>query len=260
MSQPPPTQTSLPMPVEVFLSSENGSHQGDEYHNDVTFQLPRPILCPPYAQPYIKLLSFTCPNSWLVINSNNNQLFVDNVAYNVTPGNYSASQLASYINTNLPLSASFDSITLKMTLVSGPSVTLFGSLLPVLGLEQGAYGSRFVSQYTIDLTGVNSIYVLTDFQSRNVDTRSHDNNGSVLARVPVDVPPLGVLQFYDGSSRAGVLVQTDHIETLHIRLEDENRRPLAASIFWEMTIQIEFVHSDFHRMVIDRPFALAAEL
>ena len=248
------TVTSLP-PIELFLDSRNSQALGDEYINDNLYTLPRPILAQIGSMPYLSLISLTIPHSFLIVNSNSDQLYVNGTIFNLTPGNYSAAQLILALDKLIPfLDFHFNTINLKVV-VTGTTFSLDGSMLELLGVRAGAYQVKAESTYTLDLSGVNSIYVMSNFVGNNIDTRSSSNDAHVLARVPVNSQPLGIVQYVDLSS-SGILLQTDSITSIRLILEDEHRRPLAASIFYQATLQIKWYSAPSLYMSIDRPTSL----
>ena len=250
------TVTSLP-PIELFLDSRSSQALGDEYINDNLYTLPRPILAPAGSMPYLSLISMTIPHSFLVVNSNSNQLYVNGTLFTLAAGNYSAAQLILALDKLIPfLDFNFNTISLKVV-VTGQTFSLDGSMLELLGMGAGAYQLKAESSYTIDLSGVNSIYVMSNFIGNNIDTRSSSNDAHVLARVPVNSQPLGIIQYVDLSS-SGILLQTDSITSIRLILEDEHRRPLAASIFYQATLQIKWFSAPSLYMAIDRPTSLQA--
>ncbi len=259
---PSPNDRAGRLPVEIYLNSSNSIQVGDGYHNDCSFQLPRTIQAGEGWAIYLSVLSFTCPVSWTLVNTWNNTLMLNGLRYDLRPGHYSAFQLAAAIRATIPptVSCVFDPITLKMCFSSEQPVTYGGSLLGPLGMEP-AVGTYAESRHTVDLSGVNSIYFMTDFISHNVDTRPGDP-GNVMCRIPIDVPPLSVCQYLDQNGsigRPGVLLADGQLSSIRVRLEDEYRRPLQASIFWEATMQCVFVPSGRAALQIERPLALAID-
>ncbi len=266
MQTPSTTTTSVPelrAPVEIYLNSDNSIQVGDGYHNDCNYVFSRTISAPEGQALYLSVLSFTIPVSWYVVNSYNNVLVLNDLRYEVRPGNYSAQQLAAAVRALIPaaVGCAFDSITLKMSFTSANPFTLDGSLCGPLGIVPGA-GTSLESLHSVDLSGVNSIYVLTEYVSHNIDTRPGDA-GTVMARIPVDAPPLGVVTYLDQNGsigRPGVLLQDGVLASIRVRLEDEYRRPLQASIFWEATLQCSFVPSGRAALHVERPVSLAVDV
>lgn len=255
------TNPSAPCPVEIYLHAASGQqHCGDGFYNDVTFQFDHPVSPPEGYGLYISVLSFTCPHTFMVINKENDFMIVDGFLHTIPQGNHSVASLVKALNASLgpDIVASFDPVSLKMTLESAATFSLDGPLLEVLGIPP-IEGKKLSSTHTVDLSGQNSIFILTDRQGGNIDTRSLNGSSAVLARVPVDAPPLGVIQYTD-SSQGRIGIEYDGVlARIRIVLQDEDRRPLQASIPWDMTLGIAFMRTGRVALHVDRPLGLQYE-
>ena len=239
------------LPVQVHLNSEHAFQQGDAYHNDCTFNS-MGITAPMDHGIYVSLQSLTLPHTMLVVNSYCNTLTVNSAEYTLTPGNYDCDTLAAALAALLPCTVAYDSITLKLTLSSSTSMTVSGTLCSVLGLDSPSTGTSLSSKYTLDLTGLQSIYLLTDsYNTGNVDTRPAANL-NVIARIPVSVAPGSIID-YQPNNAPGFWIQNGDLQLLRILLEDDKRRPLQASLYWEATLRIDFVPTGVQRMQRQQP-------
>jgi hypothetical protein len=120
-------------PIEVYLSSEHAVKR-TEYADDCTWHI-RHITAPTGWAIYMRLISFIMPNSMYVCNIYNNTLFINDIEYRVTPGNYSIKQLIAVLNTFVDgISFTFDSITYKAKMTAATLTTLDGPLLVLLGI------------------------------------------------------------------------------------------------------------------------------
>lgn len=252
-----------PCPIELYLHSASGDGQGDEYYNDVSFGLPNPVVAPDGYSLYLSLHSFTIVHTFMCVNAYNDTIFIGAEARAVPRGNHSVRTLVAALSVALQtagVAASYDPISLKVTLSSDAVFTASGPLLETLGIPQNATGRSLSSTHTCDLSGTNSIFVLTDKTGGCVDTRSADGSAAVIARMGVDVQPGGVLNYVDGSQgRVGVEIQDGVLSRLRVTLQDEHRRPLQASIHWDATMQVVFIRSSRRAMVVERPDALRFE-
>jgi hypothetical protein len=178
-------------PIEVFLNSRFSNNGDNAYYNDCIWQLPRAVIAPEGYSLYVQLIDMTLPVSWHVINEYNNELVINGTGVALTPGNYSVRTLVSTLSTLLSpdIRVAFDSITLKLTLAALFPLTVSGSLCSVLGIVPGSTGLSLSSLHTVDLTGQNSVYVLSDFSTsnNNIDTRG---NSSVFCCIPVTAAPM----------------------------------------------------------------------
>jgi hypothetical protein len=246
-------------PIEIFLNSRFANNDDNAYYNDCTWQLPRAIIAPEGYSLYVQLIDLTLPVSWHVVNEYNNELVINGTGVALTPGNYSVRTLVSTLSTLLApdIRVSFDNITLKLTLSALFPLTVSGSLCSVLGIVPGSTGLSLSSLHTVDLTGQNSVYVLSDFSTsnNNIDTRG---NSSVFCRIPVTAAPMQVLQHEDYQGLSGLLLDTDTLLSVHLKLEDEEYRALLCTLHWECTLQIQFVYTGRMHMVYERPLGLIA--
>eukprot|EP00611_Tribonema_gayanum_P029767 TRINITY_DN805_c0_g2_i1.p1 TRINITY_DN805_c0_g2~~TRINITY_DN805_c0_g2_i1.p1 ORF type:complete len:262 (-),score=36.23 TRINITY_DN805_c0_g2_i1:29-814(-) len=241
-------------PVEVYLNSKNGTRLS-MYHDRVFFTLPRPIIAPEGYQMYLSVQSFTCPVSWYVVNSNNDTLVINNVPYVIPWGNYKIADLVNTLKLLLPLAVTYNSINHKITLSSPTYFNVYGGLCRLLGIPEASGGTTISSLHTIDLTGVNSIYVISNYTGNNIDSAGPGQ--TVICRVPVTEPPLGVVQYSDQACYAGIMMSDDVLSSIEITLEDEDRLQLQATIFWEMTLQVSFIKTGVKRMLVERPAGLS---
>lgn len=252
------TNPSAPVPIEVYLHATSGRRLGDLF-DDISFQFERPVSPPEGYGLYISLLSMTIAHTFTLINQYNDTLFLNGQARTVPRGNHSINTLVKALNLSCAVDSvhgAFDPISLKVTLSSATAFSVTGPLLEVLGIPQGAQGTSLSSTHTVDLTGQNSIFVLTDRTGGNIDSRSENGSSAVLARVGVDVPPLGVIQYEDFSSGRIGIEHDGVLSSIRIVLQDENRRPLQTSIPWDMTIGIAFMRTGRVALEVERPAAL----
>eukprot|EP00953_Heterococcus_sp_UTEX-ZZ885_P029438 15622-Heterococcus_DN1.PRE.1 len=241
-------QTALPRqvqypPLEIFLGSRFAYNVDPVYYNNCFWQLPRPIIAPEGYSLYVQLIDMTIPVSWHL--------------YTLTPGNYSIRTLTAALNTLLPSATIvFNDTTLKLTLTSAVPVTVDGSLCSILGIAPGTTGTSLSSVHTVDLTGQNSIYILTDFSSNNQNIDVRGGGSSVFCRLPCTAAPMQVLHHEDYNGKSGLLIDTDNIASVHLKLEDENFNPLLATIHWEATLQITFVYTGRMHLQVETPLGL----
>lgn len=245
-------------PVEIYISSNDAVRSDDTFHNDCTFQLSRNVIAPAGYSIYLQVLSFTMPHCMHVVSLYNNRLKISDHDFTLEPGNYSIYQLVAVLNKLDPnVSCRFDSITLKCIFTSATSCTIDGPLCKVLGIPAGSRGTTIASTQTVDLSGCNSIYVLTDLTCSNANLDSRADAGNLLCRIPISVPPAGIIEFTDFSGRSGLLLDSDALAgSFRIQLQDEDRRPLLCSLAWQMCLQCRFIYTERQAMIVDRPAGL----
>jgi hypothetical protein len=252
-----PNRVEYP-PQEIFLCSREAVNLNEDYFNDCSWQLPYPVVAPEGYSLYVQLIDLTIPVSWHVINEYCNQIVINGTEYLLSPGNYSLRPptLLTALNALLPgITATFNEITLKLTLTSTTPFTISGTLCSILGIIEGSSGTVLSSKHTVDLTSQNSIYILSDFSSSNanIDTSGKSN---VFCRIPVNVAPMQVLQHEDYNGKSGLLIDSETIGSVHFQLLDEDYRPLLNTLHWQATLQVSFIYTGRMHLIVDRPFGL----
>jgi hypothetical protein len=243
-------------PVEIYLHSKDSVNSTD-YNNDCSFQFERPLIAPNGYSMYLQCLSFTMPNVFHVVNEYNNHITINNYNYTLAIGNYSIFQLVGVLTGLDPnVKCTYDGITLKVTFTSEANITLDGPLCLLLGISANSSGTLISSKYTVDMSGTNSIYILTDLSSSNSNIDSRAGSDSVLCRVPVTTPAGSIIRYIDFNGRAGLLLDDDVINSIRVVLEDEMRMPLLATLDWQLTLQVRFLYTGRQRMQVNQPVSL----
>jgi hypothetical protein len=253
----PPSDIVYP-PVEVYLNSLNAVH-GSDYFNDCSFQFSRPIIALPGYSIYLQVLSFTMPHCFHVVSDYNRYITINGYSYTLDAGNYSIFQLVNVLKQLDPnVTCVFDSITLKCTFTSKTGgVTISGPLCSLLGITPST-GPSVSSTHTVDMSGVNSIYVLTDLSSSNTNIDTRVGSDNVLCRIPVSVPAASIILFEDYAGRSGLLLDDSVLSGIHLKLEDEDRRPLLATLHWQMVQECRFIYTGWQTLEVVRPYGLIA--
>jgi hypothetical protein len=167
----------------------------------------------------ISIVHFICPYSWYNINSNNNKLVLyiqdDFFTFYITPGNYNgitlASQIQSVVNSYtdptkffIPIvnfSCSYDNKTSKLTFNNNYYyyVDTSSTIINVIGFNSQAIASlsslKYVltSTYPINLIPHHCICISSNVETDNIQLSLSQYNKSVLASIPVDVSPMGLI-------------------------------------------------------------------
>lgn len=244
-------------PVELYLNSANAT-QSNQYKNDVTFQLSRPVIAPQGYQLYLQVLSFSTLNNFTVVNNYNNHITINGYDYILAPGNYSIYQLVGVLTGLDPaVICSFDNITLRVTFSSAANITLSGPLLVLLGIEQNSSGTTVASSNIINMAGIQSIYISTNLTSSNPNIDSMSGSDTVLCRVPIATPPGSIVTYIDFNGRSGLLLDDTILTSIQLLLTDENNLPLLCSSDWTITLQARFVYTGWQALQVERPLTLA---
>jgi hypothetical protein len=245
--------------IEIYLSSEYSS-KATEFCDDCTWTFERELTAPEGYAMYIRVISFICPVSWFPVSIHFNTLVINGSAYSIPEGNYSILQLCQAISSLVQgVKFTFDSITHKVKMTSTVPVTLSGSMLTLLGIQPGA-GTELVSQQTCDLTGNNSISISCDYNSPfpNIDARELGSSG-LLTRISVAAGNGSIVNYENFNGRDGLLISEKSLTRCRLQLTDEDRRPLRATLDWDLTLQVQFVQSYDTRLRLDIPSRLTGE-
>ena len=243
----------LLLPIELHLSSER-SRRPNTYYNDCTFDDLN--ISAPYGYGlYCSVVSLTIPHTFMPVNSSCNVLVLNGVAYTLEEGTYTQVQLAAALAALLPCSVTYSKITMKVTLSSSTSMTVTGTLCSVLGIPEGSSGLSISSTHCVDLSGVNSIYLLTDtYTTQNLDTRA--GNSSVICRVPVQEP--GSLISYTPIAEPGFWIQSGELQGIRLMLQDNRALPLQAAQPWELTLRLSYLANGLNMERREVPEGLVA--
>jgi len=207
---------------------------------------------------YLSLEHFTIPITTYNIDIYHNILNyrVNSINYSliITAGNYSIDTLITYLNSNLTnLTATYSSSTYKITFTSSYSFQLLSTstALTILGFNDNttynSVSNSLTSPNTFDLSGVNSILILTNFITRNLDSRTQKNS-NYLKIIPVNVSNGNILSYVSTTNRQ-VKIYDNHINFIAIQLQDENRNILQLNgSTWDMTLIVELVPIDISEM------------
>ena len=158
----------------------------------------------------IKLKSVTFLNARYNIHSGNNTLVFQedgvsaNLVATLTPQNYSATQLATELKTQLDAAGAntytvtYNAQTLQFTIAtSGTSIKITGdsTCLREIGFtaQTTFQASSTTSDLVVRLDGTQYVSVVSGLQSRNLNSNKYTN---ILARVPVE-EPVGTLIHYE---------------------------------------------------------------
>ncbi|KAG5186497.1 hypothetical protein JKP88DRAFT_241104 [Tribonema minus] len=232
-----------PNDSNVYVSSLWTTRTGD-YHNDVEITLPRPIIAADGYSLKMSILSLTIASMQMAVNVYTNSLTISGITATLTPGNYSATVLAAALTSLFSTrSVAFNTLTSKMTFSSSTSMVISGSMCDILGISQGASGLVISSQQNVDLSGNDSIYVYTSLSVDSLNAAQASKRG-LLALVQNDVPPLGILHYWDPDCRQGGIIGDRSIFGFHLSLADSRGRGLLASLPFSAMIKITQVATD----------------
>jgi hypothetical protein len=207
------------------------------------------ISIPPRHRGLISLSSAEIPNSFYIVNFNNNTLkgTHDTIPFTITipEGNYTVgslrSKLEDLLNTQIDnhFDVFYNSDTFKYTFSSTGSnhITILdfatSTCNQLCGFPTTGTGtirhnvSSYTSEYVIDLTYTPFFYFMsnfTDIQSLDSLTKRNTN---VLAKVPIDVNSGGIIYYDRTQVSHEILFSSKYIQELSVELLDSFRRPVS---------------------------------
>jgi hypothetical protein len=201
-----------------FILHLNSKYANSSDNGEDTFAF-NPIKSSEENEIWISIIHFICPYSWYNINNDNNKLVLyiqdDFYTFYITPGNYNGITLATQIQTTvnaytdptkffIPIvnfSCSYDTKTSKLTFNNNYYyyVDSSSTILNVIGFHSQANSSLsslkyiLTSTYPINLIPHHCICISSNIETDNIHLSISQYNKSVLASIPVDVSPMGLI-------------------------------------------------------------------
>jgi hypothetical protein len=162
-----------------------------------------------------------------MINSKNNEMTINAQSYTIPAGNYTITQMITYLNTvNATIQFVYSSITNRITVTITPttSVVISGSASSILGFVSGTYSNPHIFTNVVNLTSTTGIII----QVENITTANRDNSGrtgATLARLPITCPPLRILQYFNATPFYTQIANRE-LTYFRIRLLNDDYSPL----------------------------------
>lgn len=182
----------------------------------------------------IDLVNITFQNLVYPINSNYNTLVFEedgsgtDIVSTLTPGNYTASQLATEIKTQLDADGSnvytvtYDANTFKYTIsTDGTSlrITSDSTCLHIIGIADtgmGSFAASKVGDYPIRLDGTQYIDLISNLNSNNISSNDHP----IFRRIPMSAE-VGALFSYENAIDLSQPFNSETFTSIEIRLRDD---------------------------------------
>ena len=219
----------------VVLDSRNASvYNNGSYNSNMSFYFEDPITKPKNCiHMTCSVVSFICPVSFYQVNYTNNILVVTvfSTVYTITVpyGNYTETTFMSTLTSLLPVgfSMSFSAITNRFTLSYTADFTINASqstISEVMGFSKSVSISSTASTLTLpyccNFSGLNNLNVhMANLNTKNIDS-FNKSNSPIIASVPVNSPPGGVL-IYEKKYSFDFLIQERVIDHIDIELMDD---------------------------------------
>jgi hypothetical protein len=203
------------------------------------------------CQIYISISHAVIPASFYNINSTNNILNYSlsgiDYSFTISVGNYNVNSLKTYLTANLPFIITYDSIKNYFRFSHTTYEFVFKSTSTCLNLlgfstTSSSVSKSIISTQIINLATIQCICIATNLQTNNVNINpSQVNNFSILASIPIDVAPFGLIT-YKNNSTFKVNTFTNTISTLNIKLIDQSGEFIDLNgADYSMTLQFDVI-------------------
>jgi hypothetical protein len=235
--------------IQVTLNSRFGK-QSRYSTSKVVFDFNN-LYVPKKHHLHISLVSATIPYSFYTINNSNNKLMytinAETYTLYIDPGNYSISQLTTYLNANLitGLTCTYDSIRNKMTFSASTGFTfdISSTALRMMGITTYvSVSNKITSTNCVNLQTIQYINVRTNFKTGNF-TCDQLYLQTLLCSIPVSnhIPNSNIIYQHQGNVFT-IDLYTNTLDNFTIALFDQDDNYIDLNgCDWSMVIQIDIV-------------------
>lgn len=237
--------------IQIHLDSRNAVSYNNNLTSDCYFYFNNRLEIPSQHTIYISVISASIPFSFYSITTSNN-LFsysINSINYFIiiTPGNYNAINLISFMNSKLQsgLTCSYNQITNKITFSHTTSefiINASSTCLGIFGIQKtfSSSSKTLTCENCLNLQTVQTIYMLTNLSIGNM-CLCNLNQNNVLLSIPVESSPNSTIVYRNQNNFRNNLF-TNNINFLNIRLTDQYHNPLELNgAHWVATLQLDVV-------------------
>jgi hypothetical protein len=207
---------------------------------------------------HLSVVNISIPYSFYNINSFNNLLLyqqlttpVTNTAIYIPVGNYTAYQLVSYLNNNVPnTTVTYDSITNKITFTNSlynfKILSEYTTCEDILGLSTNdIYNSSILKSLIfplqLNLASVQLIKVATNYNSGSI-SNLNDHDMRVLCSFPVSSSPYSLIT-YTNDNNYRIDLNNNTFNSITIKILDQNEQPINFNgLHFSLTMQLDFIN------------------
>ena len=266
-------ETNAPTPIIIHFDSRfattNFSTDSDGYAltTNYLYTLVEPIIVPENMNVLLSLHTATIPYSFYNVRKGvNDKVYYTigggDLSFDLEPGNYSATGLASFIKTKLELNAGLsatiaytrETLKLTFTITGVPSFYFkFGTFTTNTASELLGFrnidteipiGVATKSVKAIDLNdAIHGLYIRQNIATRGTLDNELGTFSNILARLPITTNAGGII-FYDPSmSDHETLVNPHYIQSIGIKLTDDRNRAIDLNgLHWQVSFKLAFIH------------------
>lgn len=276
---------NTPPPLIIHLDSRFATSyletatDGKPKTTNFVYVMKEPILVPDHMNLLVSLHTATIPYSFYnVRNGVNDKVYyqINNGGiqnFSLTSGNFSATGLATFIKTQLDLTAgtftiSYSRETMKYTF-SYTGATQFAFLFD--GKTDGAnellglYAEDFsispatatLSTKAIDLNdSIHGLYIRQNIATKGTLDNEEGTFSNILARLPITTNAGGIIFFDASHSDHESMVSVPAIQTIGVKLTDDRNRAIDLNgLHWQMSMKIAYIHKEKLRAGQPRRYA-----
>ena len=246
---------------QIYLSSVentlNTTLENGDYKSKIRYQIPSLIKENDNTlYQTVKILNAIIPYSFYIVNEYNCNLNMNNIILSLPYGNYNAYTLLDKINelmteNNILGTLSLDVSNGKYLLAATQNIiirTTTNNINSIIGLDNSMYTTIFDNvnykiyfPYPVNTGGIHNIFIKTNFST------SHQKFGGVntsqlLATIPVQVEPFGIIQ-YSNYENTETIIRNKDLDFLTIELLDDNLNPINFNgLNWSIGLEIKSVN------------------
>ena len=264
--------TTFPDTRIINLSSVYGEKQNGSLNSIIEYDFPSLVdHKKDVAYVEVGVVSAEIPVSFYTINEYNNTLriILNSITFNMEllKGNYNATTLITEIRTKIdlaitgaaPITISLNKINGKLEWTNTSAIDDFSlvkagsSVWFVLGLDDSVatYDANptITPPFPLNLLGTNGVSIRTDNLATMNYNSSVSGSSNVLANIPVDASPFGILLYKNTSVTYNILRVLD-VNRFSIQMLDDNNNPIDFNnANWTITLALN-IHR--HRPTMNR--------
>ena len=236
--------------LQIHLNSANADSYNNNNLSDCVFQLPT-IELPPQHTIYLSVQSCVIPYTFYNIDTTNNTLIYTTngltTVLNITPGNYNAINLSTYLNLNIPnVTVKYNTISNKFTFTSISydfTFSVLSTSFILLGISNTYLSSTnkiYTSPNSVNLLSKTCLCIQSNYPTLNIN-HSNLSEGNILVSFPVNVPPYSLITF-ENKSNFKTNLNSNTLSSINIKLIDQDNNLIDLNgCFFSLTLQVDVV-------------------
>jgi hypothetical protein len=236
--------------IQLHFNSAYANSYNNGLTSNCNFYLNNTIEIPQQHTIYLSVINVNIPFSFYMIDTFNDTFLysINNVNYmtTITPGNYNAIQLASYISTNLNgIVSVYNAITNKFTFSHPLYDFVFSAAstcLTMLGISTNltSTSKTLTSSFCVNLQTKSCICLISNLNVGNIAFCSL-KAPNVLCSIPISTQPNSNICYVNQYNFRNNIF-SNKINYINLKLVDQNMIPLDLNgIHWTCTLQIDVI-------------------